>query len=434
VTTVAGSFEPADFVRTQTAMRHLPRSTRSSRVASRRTGSLLPALAVAIVTALGCAALVIDRLALDSARSELRTAAEAAALAAARELASDDRLRQDYKPAALRMKARFAAATIAQENVVAGEPLQLSIASNGDIRFGILDTDASTSEPVFIETSDDEEATTVVVKASRTRVRGTALPLPFQSLNGPSEGELAALAEASVNFHVNGLRTVDDLPIPTLPLAILTEAAASTKSEQQRAAANDAAQRPSWSRDIRDRRGFDRYGLDVESGTIVDEPDGIPEITLRTATLSANPRTNAYILALTGELTQDDLRRQIQRGWTADDLRMLGGEILLDRGALTMAGLRGVESHLLVEAFRKVVGQSRVVFLYESADASSGSAASQLTVTSFVAGRVMSVRAISESECELVFQPAVLATRSAVVGETHDGEPNPYVANLRLTN
>jgi hypothetical protein len=113
---------------------------------------------------------------------------------------------------------------------------------------------------------------------------------------------------------------------------------------------------------------------------------------------------------------------------------MLGGEILLDRGALTMAGLRGVESHLLVEAFRKVVGQSRVVFLYESADASSGSAASQLTVTSFVAGRVMSVRAISESECELVFQPAVLATRSAVVGETHDGEPNPYVANLRLTN
>jgi hypothetical protein len=395
---------------------------------------LLPALAVAIVTALCCAALVIDRLALDSARSELRTAAEAAALAAARELASDDRLREDYEPAALRMKARFAAATIAQENVVAGEPLQLSIAPNGDIRFGTLDAAVGTGEPVFIEASDDEEATTVVVKASRARSRGTSMPLPFQSLNGPPDGELAAIAEASINFHVHGLRSVDGLPIPTFPLAILSESAPPTESKTKRASANDVEQRSSWSRDIRDRQGTDHHGFDVETGTVINEPDGIPEITLRTATLTPNPRTNVYILALTGDLTQDTLRRQIQTGWSADDLRSTGGEILLDRGPLTMVGLRGVESNLLVDAFQKVIGQSRVVYLYESADDRAGGSTSRLTITQLVAGRVMSVRAISESECELVFQPAVLATRSAVVGETLDGKPNPYVANWRLTN
>ena len=49
----------------------------------------------------------------------------------------------------------------------------------------------------------------------------------------------------------------------------------------------------------------------------------------------------------------------------------------------------------------------------------------------------MFVREISECECEIVLQPAVLATRSAVASadETDSGcEKNKYVANLRLTN
>ena len=53
------------------------------------------------------------------------------------------------------------------------------------------------------------------------------------------------------------------------------------------------------------------------------------------------------------------------------------------------------------------------------------------------AGRVMSVREISHCECEIVFQPSVMATRSAVTapGGAESGyQKNKYVANLRLTN
>ena len=140
-------------------MRHLPRSTRS-RAASRRAGSLMPALALALLAILGGAALVVDRLALDTSKAELRTAAEAAALAAARELANDDRLRPDFDPAALQMKARFAAARIATENVIATERLTLNIESDGDVRCGRLQTDPVTGETVFIESEGKDDPTT----------------------------------------------------------------------------------------------------------------------------------------------------------------------------------------------------------------------------------------------------------------------------------
>ena len=45
----------------------------------------------------------------------------------------------------------------------------------------------------------------------------------------------------------------------------------------------------------------------------------------------------------------------------------------------------------------------------------------------------MSVRELSECEVEIILQPAVLATRSAVTAES-GCEKNKYIANLRLTN
>ena len=109
----------------------------------------MPALALALVAVLGGAALVVDRLALDTSKAELRTAAEAAALAAARELANDDRLRPDFDPAALQMKARFAAARIAIENVIATVcPLTVHVVES------IFMERAEPSIPAFITVAD----------------------------------------------------------------------------------------------------------------------------------------------------------------------------------------------------------------------------------------------------------------------------------------
>lgn len=385
----------------------------------------MPALALALIAVLAGAALVIDRLHLDTARSELRIAAEAAALAAARELANDDRLRPDFDPAALQMKCRFAAARIAAQNFVAGEPVTLSTDPASDVRFGRLMNDPATGEPLFVE-ADDHEPTSVAVAARCTEARQSAVPLPFRTFYAPTDADVLAVAEASLNFQVSGLRSVDRLPIPTLPLAILAQ----SNNPQQPTA-------PNWMRDIDQRRGTDHFGYDATTGEVTNVADGIPEITLRTATQSSNSESNAFVITLTGDLTENHLRRQITHGWSADDLEPLGGELLFDHGPLTLAGLRGVDGNVLAQALRTVLGQSRVVFLYERVEGDPRSHVATLQVTKMVAGRVMFVREISECECEIVLQPAVLATRSAVASadETDSGcEKNKYVANLRLTN
>ncbi|TXT38866.1 MAG: hypothetical protein FD138_227, partial [Planctomycetota bacterium] len=100
-------------------------------------------------------------------------------------------------------------------------------------------------------------------------------------------------------------------------------------------------------------------------------------------------------------------------------------------------GLRGVDCNALGSPLRTVLGQSRVVFLYDREVGDARDSVASLHVTGMVAGRVMSVREISHCECEIVFQPSVMATRTAVTassGAGSDCEKNKYVANLRLTN
>jgi hypothetical protein len=243
-------------------------------------------------------------------------------------LANDDRLRPDFDPVALQMKSRFAAARIAAHNVVAGEPVTLRTDPDSDVRFGRLMNDHATGEKLFVE-SQDRDANSVAVVARCIEARSSAVPLPFRTFYAPTDADVIAVAEASLNFHVRGLRTVDHLPVPTLPLAVLAQpipqketsrkssSTSFTQSHQAKtASAATAAHTPNWTRDIEQRRGADRFGYDASTGEITRNADGIPEITLRTAAHSSNSSTNAFVIALTGDLTESHLRRQITQGWS----------------------------------------------------------------------------------------------------------------------
>ncbi len=109
---------------------------------SRRRGFTTPAVAIALLVVMAGLALVLDRLWLDTADLELTTAAEAAALAAASELANDDLLKLNAVPELRFERARAAAAWIASQNLVAGSPVVLNTDPEGYIRLGrlLLDT------------------------------------------------------------------------------------------------------------------------------------------------------------------------------------------------------------------------------------------------------------------------------------------------------
>ena len=105
---------------------------------SGRSGLLAPAALIALVVVLGAAGLVIDRLWLDNAQVELTNAAEAAALAGARSLATDDLLHETVDEERFVNDARSAALRIARENRIAGEAVDLDPAEDGDVRIGRL--------------------------------------------------------------------------------------------------------------------------------------------------------------------------------------------------------------------------------------------------------------------------------------------------------
>ncbi len=428
---------------------------------------MMPAIAVALVAILSGAALVVDRLWLDTAHTELRTAAEAAVLAAGRELANDDLLRDTYNRQSRVMKARLAAARIAAENFAIGDPLLLNTDDNGDVRVGQLSIDEITGEAVFIET--DENPTTVVVSARRTNDRQWPVDLPFRTLAGPNSADVVAIAEATLDNHVIGLRSVDHLPIPTLPIAILAEAmtpvlpiSLQSKKPNSRSKPNsnkdgehdalgNALPMPTWKRDIEQRRGNDRFAFDPIDGAVSEESDGIPEIVLRTVSPNGKiPDGNAFVVGLRTDLTNDDLRYQIVEGWSARDLEPFGGELMMNQGPLTLTGLRGVDAGTVGGSLRRMIGQPRVCLLYDRADVSSNSEVAQLNCIGFVAGRVMSAIEFSENVVEIVLQPTVMTSRSAVVASevsdvmsgmssstahaSGDVASNRYLYKLRLTN
>ncbi|MBI1312045.1 hypothetical protein GC176_12195 [bacterium] len=433
---------------------------------SSRGGFLAPAALIALVVVLGAAALVIDRLWLDNAQVELTTAAEAAALAGAGRLATDDLLRTGVDHEVVVSEARSAALRIAQENRIAGQAVVLDPSPAGDIRFGRLVQDDA-GRTVFLETN--QQPTSVVVNAEHSHDRNNPVVRFFDGWLSQQGADVAARAEATVDNHIVGFRPLNELPIPVLPIAILRASSGSTQT-------------PTWQRDIERRAGSDRFGIDPLTGAVTNQSDGIPEIVLRDSgvtpqgssssttqpvasasnpqipdsqisdppisnqqtTASASGTTspplpterNVYAFALNPKSSATQVARQFRSGWTVADFPS-GVDILrIDRGPLSFAALDSLGG-AVADSITQIVGQQRIVFLFDSVTIGRGT--DRVTCVATVAGRVMSFHPNVAGGCEIVFQPTVLTTRTAVLSrETVTQGPldrfvNRYTYKLQLT-
>lgn len=429
-----------------------------------RGGFLAPAALIALVVVLGAAGLVIDRLWLDNAQVELTNAAEAAALAGARSLATDALLLETVDEDGLVNDARSAALRIARENRIAGEAVMLDPADDGDVRIGCL-VQNDAGHTVFLETS--HEPTSVVVNAAHNRERNNPVVRFFDGWSSSRGADIAARAEATVDNRIVGFRPLDGQPVPALPLAILRQ------SNDERT--------PTWQRDIEQRLGGDRFSIDPDTGAVIEQPDGIPEIVLRdtgappigetsvaarsstagsiesdaTPTVEANSEErassdgdssnqaaaaqrvrNAYAFVLNPRASTADIARQFRHGWLADDFPEGLDTLRTDRGPLTLTTLDSLGG-AVADALLDVVGQQRIVFLFDSV--TTGRGTDRVHCVATVAGRVMFCNPNSQAGCEIVFQPTVLTTRTAVLAhETVTQGPsdrfaNRYTYKLQLT-
>jgi hypothetical protein len=386
---------------------------------------MAPAAIIVLVVVISGVALVLDKLWLDAAAVELQTAAESAALASGGELVTDDLLRPNFNQSELLERARKKGTSIAWKNKLAGRPIEIDDSEDGDIRFGKLVVQEDTGREVFVETN--QRPTSVVVRAEHSRSRNNPVALFFQGLTGQPAGDVTALAEASIDNRIVGLQPLDSVPIPALPLAIL-------KSCQ------DDRRLDTWDAAIVNRQGADRFRYHEDTGEITSGADGIPEITLRTAGRDEDvDKSNMFLFAAKHTATHDDIIRHIRSGWTEDDLPNGIDGLRLDRGHDDHVTLNGVGGSLSNE-LADLAGQCRIVFLYDEFQPVEHSREGTVRCIRAVAGRILDVRLHSNEACEIIFQPGVLTTRTAllaaetVVSGSWDRLANPYIYKLRLTH
>lgn len=421
-------------VRSQLTIRHRQTARGQN---SKRRGSMALAAMISLLVIVGGVAIALDRLWLDSAQTELESAVEAAALRGGQLLASDDLLRVDSDIESRLEHARREAGRIAGENLLAGQPVELDVSPEGDIRFGRLVRRERTKEDVFIETTD--RPTSVVVRGLHSRARNNPVATFLNSVSDNEGADVSALSEATIDNRIVGLRPLTGAPIPALPLAILREA-------------EEGDARESWLRQIEDRQGADLYGYDEQTGLTTDGPDGIPEIRLRSTIRRGDPKkANVHLFDVNGVSTDEELLLHLQSGWRDEDLPKNLNELRFDKNSShdfeTVGGIHGAAPGVLKE----LIGQCRILFLYDDFLPTGRSGAGRIQITQAVAGRVLSVEILDDDGCELIIQPGVMTTRTAVLASSdtdsksgrrrkRDREnrfeklANRYIYKLQITN
>lgn len=378
-----------------------------------RRGSLLPAIAVALLVAGGSVALVLDQLWLSTARRELQTSAIAAALAAGQEMASEDFLKSTHDADAFGNRVREIAKSTALGNFAAGRLIAVKSDPGEDIRLGRPIVDPLTGQTTFIET--DYAPTSVVIMTHCDREHGNPISLFMPYLTGQRYGDLEAIAEASISNEIQSVRPLDDANVPAWPLAILE-----TTSNQE----------DSWTSCIEGGGGRDELHWNREKRLTVQQQDGLQEMRLQTG--QEDRQDNVVIIDLGSGLRDDILQRQFRDGWSWEDLQSYGSELNLSIGPLEVQASTDLDGMPLNE-LSQMVGQTRIVPLFQKVTPEDSSGRSRVRLTRLVAVRLMEVTQQGE-HFELVVQPTVIATRTAVVSDTpNNGTKNPYLYRLALT-
>lgn len=386
-----------------------PPSTRCHR-ADARKGSILSGITIAIVVCGLCMALVFNEYWLTSAQEELRTATAAVALAAGRELATDDLLKSEVDPYAAANRLRLVASQQATRNQVAGPVLPEMEVHPGKIVF-----DPLTGQQQTLET--DYEPNAVIVIGRRDRSASNPVQMLIPGLTGNRAADVTVTVEVSVSNLIEGVRPFGAVDVPAWPMAILESSPSDTVQ--------------TWVREIEQRQGTDHYRWNEETKTVEEESDGIPEILLQPVVEQGI--SNLYLVDLGSGLQDDQLQRQFKEGWSVEDLAEFGEVFSLKPGPLPLRASNDF-SGTPEDVLQQEIGQARIMLLYNEVTSKEGQ--TSVNVNRMVAARLMAIEKTDNGPM-FVMQPAVVVTRTAVLDEDalYAGEStgNPYIYKIAIT-
>ncbi|MCA9004780.1 MAG: hypothetical protein KDA70_05855 [Planctomycetaceae bacterium] len=365
-----------------------------------RRGVITPLAAIVLLAVMTGIALIVNRLWLDAASLEVTTCVETAALAAGHHLVSDELLKEKPDYNLLMERAETSANQALKLNTVAGQQIGINLTKGDNLLFGKLVPVEESGLRKFLQT--DHEPQSIQIKTLKSSRLANPVADFMSDLTHTDLGRAGAQIEATLDNHVVGVRPFENVPVPAYPLAILKNDPTGKQTE-------------TWELQINQKRGKDEYRFNPETKTVSRGSDGIPEIIL-----TGKPRrgeitdANMQLLDFGSDLKSEPIVRQILSGITRNDLKHFHGELLLNGTPLHVHCSPDFEN-AEQDAFKSMLGQCRICFLYDQVTASSQKYDGTADCTNLVAGRIMSVKKVENQTIEIILQPGVLTTRTAIL-------------------
>lgn len=389
----------------------------------KKKGSILLLSAGAMVMIMGFAAFTIDIGFITLTKTQMQSAADAAALAAGMEMLPGFGLGRERTIAETVANGELAATQVAAAHR-SGDRDSCYLNRSRDVRYGVRTWDAVTGR--WTETwgvPDKTGYNLVEVTIHRDQHYGSttgdggtapgdsALPLFFGPVIGHTHAELMTTAVATfspgVGFRIppNSSMTAKILPI--------------------------TLDKITWDQLMGGAITDDNFAYNPDTGAIVPgQSDGICEVNLYPNGSNLPPGNRGTVDLGASNNSTSELSRQILYGLNASDLAYYGGELRFDNGPLYINGDTGLSAGIKDE-LTTIKGEPRAIPIFTEVHGPGNNAT--YTIVTFVGIRILDVKLTgSPSKKRVIVQPCPFSDPTVIRGEDTVVAPDSILAPLQL--
>jgi Flp pilus assembly protein TadG len=368
--------------------------------------------AFALVAMAGLVALAMDLGVMAMARGQLKTVADAAALAGARQLATDNRIQPNYIPTTEAANAVSKATSIGQSNMVLSSN---AVVQTSDVNVGIKPVPPEPNSPDpndnYFQPGIMVKTNSVQVTANRDGSHVGLVPGFFSRIWGNSGSTISVISTATVEIYRNiGGYTPTTNNADILPIAL-------DQASWQALISNPSSQP-------------DNYNYNTATGTVSNGPDGVHEIQLYP--IGNQPGNYGTINYGVSSNSTQVLGNQIQYGITpAQEAAAPNGGNLTFPGTYTFTGDTGISAGIK-DNLAAIIGQPRMLPLYQGPVVGNGNNA-QYTIVGLAPVRIVAVDFQGQNKYVYV-QPAIVDDPGATGGtSTGNDWTNGGIIRLHLS-
>jgi hypothetical protein len=251
----------------------------------------------------------------------------------------------------------------------------------------------------------------------------------FSGLAGNRASGLGVSAAVCLEHAPAAFQPSASATVPMLPFSICDDVLPVTEGQTPATAGY-------WSANIESGSGRDIFSWDPDTHTFQDGPDGLPELKVSIYAAASGRGPDAFIplsfRQVSSPAAGPEISGWIKRGLGLEDLKTFGIERIAFPGTLPTASLSIQDQALCSSALQAKIGEPCIVCLSSIEGAENG--AGTLKLKRPVAVRIVQVRQSASTLVDLILQPCVMVTSTAVTSTASSSALNRYLYSVRLTN